>query len=197
MKQVSKKRVKFVSRVCGATLLAAFASTAFGHGDDWNRTDKPLVWVDKDGKVIGRATTMKFGGSAVQVRIRGLSLIVPIANITATCTNPFVCETSRTVTWGSEAVYFSELDCGGTPYVGAFNLTPGSDRALGVRGHTLYVGNDELRSKLKTYQSVSISAAECFNIPPTPPHGGGPPKLMFGTSKIRSISGRWASPLSI
>lgn len=164
------KRVNFVSRVCGATLLAAFAATAFGHDDDWNRTDKPLVWVDKDGKVIGRATAMKFGGSAVQVRIRGLSLIVPIANKTGDCPDPFTCEVYRIVTWGSEAVYFTDSNCGGVAYVGAFNLTPGSDRALGVRGHTLYVGNDFLKSTLISYRSVSISATECLNSPPSPPN---------------------------
>lgn len=75
------KRVNFVSRVCGATLLAAFAAAAFGHGDDWNRTDKPLVWVDKDGKVIGRAVGGDASGrGAVQVKIHRLSLIVPVGN---------------------------------------------------------------------------------------------------------------------
>jgi hypothetical protein len=188
MKQVSKgwKGLNITSRICGATLLAAFTATAFGHNNEPNPTDKPLVWVDNDGKVIGRATTTKFGGSAVQVRTRGLSLIVPIANITnATCTQPFVCETSRTVTWGSEIVYFSDADCGGTPYVGAFNLTPGSDRALGVRGRTLYVGNDSLKSTLlKSYKSASISATECLNTP-APPPGAEPSQANVWAVKYR------------
>jgi hypothetical protein len=152
------KRVNLV-RVCGATLLAAFAATAFGHDDDWNRTDKPLVWVDSKGKTIGRAA----GTNHVQLKVDRLSLIVPIGN--DVCTSPFSCNTSLEVGWGAGGfltiVFFKALDCGGKEaYVTA--PVPGSDRAVGIIGKTLYIGSDVKNPSLVSIQS-EFAFGSCSN----------------------------------
>ena len=157
------KRVNFV-RVCGATLLAAFAATAFGHDDDWNRTDKPLVWVDSKGKTIGRAVGGDSGGhGAVQLRIHGLALIVPVGG-QYVCSPKSPCKTLLRVAWGGEfqSLFYSQPDCkNDDPNIYVTNLTPGSDRAVAVLGTTLYIGGTEPGtsvSYLSTFQGGS-----CFS----------------------------------
>ncbi len=157
MKQVSK-RVNFV-RVCGATLLAAFAATAFGHDDDQNRTDKPLVWVDSKGKTIGRAV----GEHGVQIKIDGLVLIVPVGNSVVCPGTPDTCKINLDVTWGGDfsIVLFTDKNCGGDAYIGT-PTQPGSARAVTVVGNTLYIGVNS------SYSLVPISSQRsplngCFN----------------------------------
>jgi hypothetical protein len=122
------------SGICSATLLFAVGGTAYGHDDDWNRTDKPLVWVDKNGKVIGRAV----GDRGVQARIRGLTLVLPVGN-TVGCDDKCI---SLAVTWGgdSQTLYFDGEKCGGNPYISGFQLVPGSARPVVILGNTLYIG---------------------------------------------------------
>lgn len=159
------KRVNFVSRVCGATLLAAFAATAFGHGDDWNRTDKPLVWVDKDGKVIGRAVGGDSGGrGAVQVKIHRLFLIVPVGNKTECGPGqfPFGCDQFLAVTWGLGGLVFEDSKCEGKPYV--TTLFAGSDRAVGLYRQTLYIGDGKPKSKTVTIKAVVINGVCDANV---------------------------------
>ena len=118
-------------------MLAAFAATAFGHDDDWNRTDKPLVWVDSKGKTIGRAV----GDRGVQARIRGLTLVLPVGN-KAVCPTLETCKISLEVTWGgdSQTLYFSGEKCGGDAYIAGFALVPGSARPVVILDNTLYIG---------------------------------------------------------
>ena len=133
MKQVSKG-LKITSRICGATLLAVFASAAFGHDEDWNRTDKPLVWVDSKGKTIGRAV----GDRGVQARVRGHTLVLPVGS-TVGCDDKCI---SLEVTWGGESqtLYFDGEKCGGAAYISGFQLVPGSARPVVILGNTLYIG---------------------------------------------------------
>lgn len=166
------KRVNFVSRVCGATLLAAFAAAAFGHGDDWNRTDKPLVWVDKDGKTIGRAVGGDSGGhGAVQLKVQGLSLIIPVDNERSVCPPgqfpfPLGCDLSLVVKWGVVGLVFEDSECKGKPYVNS--IFAGSDRAVGVYRHTLYIGIGGKTSKAVTAKSIVNNGVCDSNIPPAP-----------------------------
>jgi hypothetical protein len=162
------KGLEITSRICGATLLAAFAATAFGHGDDWNRTDKPLVWVDKNGKTIGRAVGGDFGGGAVQLKTQGLSLIVPVGNKSECAAGqfPFSCDVFLAVTWKLGGLVFEDAECKSTPYV--TTLFPGSDRAVGLYRQTLYIGDSEPKSKLVTVKAVLINGVCDSNVSPPP-----------------------------
>jgi hypothetical protein len=136
MKLISES-IKVASRVCGAALLVAFVSIAFGHDDDQNRTDRPLVWVDKNGKTIGRAV----GDHGVQARIRGWTLVVPVGN-RAVCPTPETCTIYLDVAWGgdSQTLLFSGEKCSGDAYISAFSLVPGSSRPVVVLDNTLHIG---------------------------------------------------------
>jgi hypothetical protein len=133
MNNVSKSS-KVLSGICSATLLGAFAATAFGHDDDHNRTDKPLVWVDSKGKTIGRAV----GDRGVQARVRGHTLVLPVGS-TVGCDDKCI---SLEVTWGGESqtLYFDGEKCGGAAYISGFQLVPGSARPVVILGNTLYIG---------------------------------------------------------
>jgi len=163
-----KHSVSVAAAVCGATLLFSFGGAVYGHDDDWSRTDKPLVWVDKKGKIIGRAVGGAInGGAGVQVRIGKLSLIVPVANRSADCAPApgNACVVFLEVTWGGFApLYWKDPDCRGQAYVGG--LAPGSDRAVGIQGQTLYIGEGGPATVL-TYQS-SWFGGTCVNVPPPP-----------------------------
>jgi hypothetical protein len=170
MKQVSKG-LKITSRICGATLLAVLASTASGHDDDQNRIDKPLTWVDKNGKPIGRAV----GFNGVQVRIDGLNLILPVGN-RQVCSAPFTCDTYLDVQWGGFGgggatiggpVVYSKAKCEGEARL--VSIAPGSARAVAVIGLTLgnqklYIGKNSPSSQF-TYLSQLFPEGTCQDTP--------------------------------
>lgn len=162
--------MKVVSRLCGAAVLLAFASTAFGHDDDQNPTDKPLVWVDKNGKTIGRAV----GFNAVQVRIDGLNLILPVNN-RQVCSAPFTCDFYLDVQWGGFGggatiggpVIYSLPQCKGEARI--VSIAPGSARAVAVIGLTLfgqklYIGADSPSSQF-SFQSQLLPEGTCQDFP--------------------------------
>ena len=170
------KGLEITSRICGATLLAAFTTTAFGHNNEPNPTDKPLVWVDSKGKTIGRAVGGDNGGSSgVQVKVQGLSLIVPVRTgfeDKADCAPgpfpyPIGCNSLLEVTWVFGGLFFEDAQCKGKKaYVNT--LFAGSDRAVGLYRHTLYIGNSEPKSKVVTYKSVVINGVCDSNVAAPP-----------------------------
>jgi hypothetical protein len=152
------KGLEITSRICGATLLAAFAATAFGHNNEPNPTDKPLVWVDSKGKTIGRAV----GEHGVQITVNGLALIVPVGNRTD-CPTPKTCTVNLDIAWGGEfsAVLFSGKDCKGDAYIGT-PTQPGSARAVSVVGNTLYIGANSPASLVPLF-SQKTALNGCFD----------------------------------
>jgi hypothetical protein len=170
-------------------LLAAFTATAFGHNNEPNPTDKPLVWVDSKGKTIGRAVGGGSGlGGAVQLKIEGLSLILPLDNKSECGPGqqfPFGCDRVLAVTWSAGSLVFKDADCKGEAYVSG--LTTGSDRAVGIRGQTLYIGDSKPKSTVIFAQSVWLLGA-CENVPPPPP--GFPPQGSLAW-KVEKTLGLW------
>lgn len=167
----NKHVMSVASGICSATLLFALGGTAYGHDDDWSRTDKPLVWVDSKGKTIGRAVGGDAaGGGAVQIKIHGLSLIVPVGNRIECGPGqfPFNCARFLTVTWGGSGGLFFELpDCKGKAFVSS--SFPGSDRAVSVRDQTLYIGDNKPKSTSLAYTSIWIGGVGCDNNVAPPP----------------------------
>ncbi|MFO1206235.1 MAG: hypothetical protein U1E63_10990 [Burkholderiales bacterium] len=165
----NKHVMSVASGICSATLLFALGGTAYGHDDDWSRTDKPLVWVDAKGKTIGRAVGGdSSGGGAVQLKIHGLSLIVPVGNRIECGPGqfPFSCDSFLAVTWRPGGVMFTEADCKGDAYV--TTLSPGSERAVGIYGQTLYVGDGKPKSTSVSFKSVVILGLCDSNVSPPP-----------------------------
>jgi hypothetical protein len=166
--------MKRISSGVTIALLIAFSSAAFAwdYDHDWRRFG-PLVWVDKNGKTIGRAV----GEGSVQVVVEKLNLIVPVAG-KLVCSSTG-CTRSLAVTWGGNSsngvsgVFFSQLDCRGDAWVSFF--APGSERAVGVVGRTLYIGSGEppsSKAQLSVpYQSILAEDGTCNNVPgpPSPP----------------------------
>lgn len=142
---------------------------AYGHDDDWSRTDKPLVWVDSKGKTLGRAVGGdNSGGGAVQLKIHGLSLIVPVGNKSECAPGqfPFSCDLLLTVAWRLGGLVFTEPECKGQAYV--TSLAPGSERAVGLYGQTLYIGDSNPKSTSVTYKSIVINGVCDSNVSPPP-----------------------------
>lgn len=171
----NKHVMSVASGICSATLLFAFGGAAYGHDDDWSRTDKPLVWVDSKGKTIGRAVDGDSGGhGAVQLRVQGFSLIVPVGNEQSNCSTtlgfpfPLGCDASLRVNWAVGGIVFERSDCTGTAYV--VSLFSGSDRAVGIYGKTLYIGDDSPTSKLivPAPKAVLTNGVCDPNVPPDP-----------------------------
>jgi hypothetical protein len=155
-------------------LLVAFSSTTYAWDHDHDgKPLGPLIWVDKNGKTIGRAV----GEGSVQVVVDKLNLIVPVAG-KLVCSSTG-CTRSLAVTWGGNSsngvsgVFFSQPNCRGDAWVSFF--APGSERAVGVVGRTLYIGSgDPPSSKAPLsvpYQSILAEDGTCTNAlpPPTPP----------------------------
>jgi hypothetical protein len=159
-----------VSGICGAAFLFGLASTASAHnGEQDGKLLGPLVWVDKDGKTIGRAVGGgNGGGGAVQLKIEGLSLIVPVDNKSecAPGQSPFNCDRFLAVTWGAGSLVFKDADCKGEAFV--TGLTTGSDRAVGLWGQTLYIGDSKPKSTAVTIKAVVINGVCDANVSPPP-----------------------------
>jgi hypothetical protein len=160
-------------RVCSALLLVPFATPSFAHnGEQDGKPLGPLVWVDDVGRTIGRALGGgTFGTSGVQLKIDGLSLIVPVDNKSECSAGqlfPF-CDRFIKVGWGVAPIAFKEDKCRGEAYV--TELTPGSDRAVGVMGQTLYIGDGTRKSTVVTVQSLwgSRGCEPLQTIPGSPP----------------------------
>ena len=161
-------RVAVLWAICLGALMVT--STAFAGDDDLWRLLRPLVWVDSKGRPIGRAV----GSSAVQVRIGGLDLILPVTNIQS-CTAPFTCNSSLNVGWGGNSlgpgagapIVYKDPKCGGEARL--VSIAPGSARAVAVIGLTLdgqklYIGVDG-PSEMFTWQSQLFPEGACQDFP--------------------------------
>lgn len=188
----STHSVSVVSGIFGAACLFGLASTASAHnGEQDGKPLGPLVWVDKDGKTIGRAVGGDNGGnSAVQVKVQGLSLIVPVRTKTEDKTEcapgpfpfPFGCNSLLEVTWALGGLFFEDAECKGKAYVNT--LFAGSDRAVGLYRHTLYIGDSQPKSKVVTYKAVVIYGVCDSNV-------GAPPFNTAPGWEVEKTVGLW------
>jgi hypothetical protein len=160
--------MKRISSGVTIALLIAFSSAAFAwdHDHDWRRFG-PLVWVDKNGKTIGRAV----GDARVQVKVDRLELVLPLGFVQVCSAPNTACRFTLDVTWGAGVapVRFTQQDCGGVAYV-TF-LAAGSARAVGIAGPKLYIGEDSPSTPSGSpvlppplsYLSILSGDGSCFN----------------------------------